>query len=278
VRFTACCARCVRRLVPAGCEHCSGSSGPRQLTSDTCVRRREFSSHRRGAAHLAPRHFQVSEEAGRAYSYARLASPLLVSPRTGGLRDVVACCERARCAPHARSLACWLRGRRRGLQRTMAESGLAEVISLSLKAGALYDKTHFARSVQKWRSALAAAEALGAEDCVIVAIFKTELARASFDCEGASHGRFSQAFVLEMLDLHAASAAILRRRRDAGTLLEGKCRPSRGRVFRVPGKRAVARTTRAGCPVEMRPDKTCWLRRVPEPLQQLHELVLRGDG
>ena len=44
-------------------------------------------------------------------------------------------------------------------------------------------------------------------------------------CEFAREdARFTQAFVLETLEQHAASAAILRRRRDAGTLLEGKCR------------------------------------------------------
>jgi hypothetical protein len=113
------------------------------------------------------------------------------------------------------------------LQLTMAASGLDEVVSLSIKAQELYDKSHYERSIDKWRAALAGAVALGAEDCVLVAQFKSDLANALFDCEyGRAGARLSQGVVLELLDLLAASAAALRRRRDAGTLMEGKCRPA----------------------------------------------------
>jgi DNA polymerase III gamma/tau subunit len=109
----------------------------------------------------------------------------------------------------------------------MATSGLAEVISLSFKAAELYKKSHWERCLEKWRAALAAAEARGAEDCVIVAHLKTDVARALRACENAyAGGRNSQAIVQELLDLYAASAAALRRRRDAGTLMENMCRPT----------------------------------------------------
>jgi hypothetical protein len=108
----------------------------------------------------------------------------------------------------------------------MAESDLAKVVSLSAKAYELHCKAHWERCLEKWRAALAAAEALGAEDCLLVAGFKTELARAISDLEAAHKNfPFSQAVCLEILDLHAASATILRRRRAAGTLMAGKCRP-----------------------------------------------------
>jgi hypothetical protein len=130
----------------------------------------------------------------------------------------------------ARSLACWLwrlgsEGFCFAAELAMSSFDLDEVVSLSMKGDELFNKAHFERSLLKWRAALAAAEALGAQDCVLVARLKTEVARALYACEVARNGPFSQAFVLELLDLHAASAAILRRRRDAGTLLEGKCRP-----------------------------------------------------
>ena len=112
------------------------------------------------------------------------------------------------------------------LQRAMAATAFDEVLALSGKAQELYRKSHYERCTEKWRAALAAAEAIGAEDCVLVAAIRTEVARALLGCEDARDGSFSQAFVLEMLELLAASAAILRRRRDAGTLMEGKCRPN----------------------------------------------------
>jgi hypothetical protein len=113
----------------------------------------------------------------------------------------------------------------------MAATAFAELIALSVKARELHEKSHYERALEKWRAALAVAETLGAEDCVIVAATQTELARSSISVEAAQNGRFSQAFVLEVLDLLAASAATLRRRRNAGTLMEGKCRPNEGRWF-----------------------------------------------
>jgi hypothetical protein len=111
------------------------------------------------------------------------------------------------------------------LRLTMAAFDVAEVVSLSQKATELDSKSHFERSVEKWRAALAAAKVLGAEDCVLVAAIQSELTRGLMACETFSRGRLSQAFVLELLDLHAVSATILRRRRDTDTLMEGKCRP-----------------------------------------------------
>jgi len=107
----------------------------------------------------------------------------------------------------------------------MASSGLAELVSLSLKARELHNKSHFERCVEKQRSALAVAEGLGGEDCVLVAVIKAQLVRAIVNRELLQDNfPLSQAIVLELLDLLTSSAASLRRRRDADTLMEGKCR------------------------------------------------------
>ena len=109
------------------------------------------------------------------------------------------------------------------------QSGMADldtVISLSIKARELVNKSHYERSVHKWRAALAAAEALGAEDCIIVASLMVKAARFSLIAENFRGVPVTQAFVLEAFAQYAASAAILRRRRDAGTLLQPMCRPA----------------------------------------------------
>ena len=114
----------------------------------------------------------------------------------------------------------------------MASFDLAEVVSLAKKANDLHNKGHWERCQEKWRAALTAAEALGAEDCVLSAVISTELARMAFSRENQREGeRFSQAVVLEQLELHVAIVATLRRRRDAGTLMEGKCRPAEEQWF-----------------------------------------------
>ena len=111
--------------------------------------------------------------------------------------------------------------------RARLHSGMADldtVISLSTKAAQLYEKGHFERCAQKWRAALAAAEARGAGDSVILAAVKANFARFSFYAE-ALRGEPSRANVSETFAQYAASTAILRQRRDAGTLLQGFCRP-----------------------------------------------------
>jgi hypothetical protein len=150
------------------------------------------------------------------------------------------------------------------LQLAMAESDLAKVVSLSAKAYELHSRSHYERCSEKWRAALAAAEALGAEDCLLVALFKNEVACSISDREAAHKNfPFSQAVGLELLDLHAASAAILRRRRAAGTLMAGKCRPIEVQWF----FRFIQLTrSRRPCPSE-----ACWLRHFPPCL-----LLLRG--
>ena len=132
----------------------------------------------------------------------------------------------------------------------MASSNVDTIISLSVKGKELYNKCHFERSLQKWRAARAAAEALGAEDCVILAAAMTKTARVSALAElarGMMPGvrvRLTEAFILEVFAQYAASAAILRRRRDAGTLLEGKCRPDevRWKLGYIQGLASVPET------------------------------------
>jgi hypothetical protein len=108
----------------------------------------------------------------------------------------------------------------------MAAARLDTVILLTNKAEELYAKGHYERCLQKWRAALTAAEALGPEDSVILAFLKTKAARASLHNEALQCALMpTHASFLETFAQYAASAAILRRRRDAGSLLEGKCRP-----------------------------------------------------
>ena len=173
-----------------------------------------------------------------AFSCARPSWPAArIAPRR---RREWRCCVLRACSlrfARSRWSACCVAGDGRGFLRcrcklAMAGFDVSELVVLSKKANELYRKSHYERSLEKWRAALAAAEALGAEDCVLVATLKTEVARTLYACESARMGvRLSQAVFRELLDLHAACAAILRRRRDAGTLLEGKCRPIEERWF-----------------------------------------------
>lgn len=107
----------------------------------------------------------------------------------------------------------------------MDAAGLDTVISLTIKGKELVKKSHFERGVEKFRAALAAAEALGVEDCVIVATLMVKAARFSLIAENFRGVHVAQAFVLDAFAQYAASVAILRRRRHAGTLLEAMCRP-----------------------------------------------------
>ena len=111
----------------------------------------------------------------------------------------------------------------------MAATAVTEIVSLSRKGKELCLKGHWERSLLKWRDAVAAAEALGAEDSLIVASVKTSAVHYWAFNEAMRDGHFTQATVLEVFAQLAACVAILRRRRDAGTLQQGKCRPEEER-------------------------------------------------
>ena len=111
-------------------------------------------------------------------------------------------------------------------QHLMAATGMDAVIALTQKALELRQKMRPERSLEKWRAALAAAEALGEEDSIVVAALTTEVARSMFWIQHERRAPLSRAFILEHCALNTVSASILQRRRDAGTLLDGTCRPS----------------------------------------------------
>ena len=112
----------------------------------------------------------------------------------------------------------------------MAMHDSRTVLKLSEKAFELQVKCHYERAIENWRAALAAAEAIGAEDCIVVAAIKAELAASIFGARtvpGVSlHISTLRATVQDVLALYSAGVATLRRRRDAGTLMPGTCRPN----------------------------------------------------
>jgi hypothetical protein len=106
------------------------------------------------------------------------------------------------------------------------------VFSLAKKGFDLHIASHFERALDKWRAALAAAEALGADDCIMVAMIKTHIALELFALENAPFAPLTQDFVLSIVKTFGESVAILRRRRDAGTLLQDKCRRNEVLLYR----------------------------------------------
>ncbi len=85
----------------------------------------------------------------------------------------------ARISHEVRILCAWLRTRRlpdatfatrdRRAQRAMSSHDLTRVVALSLKAFELQSKRHFARAVEKFAAAIAAAQELSQVDCLVVA-------------------------------------------------------------------------------------------------------------
>ena len=117
------------------------------------------------------------------------------------------------------------------LQRAMPATDVEFVFSLAKKGFDLHIASHFERALDKWRAALAAAEALGADDCIMVAMIKTHIALELFALENAPFAPLTQDFVLSIVKT-LESVAILRRRRDAGTLLQDKCRRNEVLLYR----------------------------------------------
>jgi hypothetical protein len=101
---------------------------------------------------------------------------------------------------------------------------------------ALYNKSldlehngHTARSDEYLARALAAAQALGAEDCLIVASLQLNQADALFCAAFDTTARGTPAtaqLVASMVPPYLAAVATLQRRSAAGTLLAGTCRPA----------------------------------------------------
>jgi hypothetical protein len=108
----------------------------------------------------------------------------------------------------------------------MSSRDLSRVIELSCKAFELQQKGHFARGVEKGAAAIAAAQELAQEDCLVVTFLQllhavTLLAYGrtpgvAADAASAAKEQSQQTLL--------AAMATLERRRAAGTLLAGTCR------------------------------------------------------
>jgi hypothetical protein len=109
----------------------------------------------------------------------------------------------------------------------MSAADLAAVNALSKAASDMQNKGHFARAAVKFGAAVAAAQALGHADCLVTAMLQVEAADTWINhafAPGVTEADTQAAFVraLQLLD---AAAPTLERRRAAGTLRTGACRP-----------------------------------------------------
>jgi hypothetical protein len=111
-----------------------------------------------------------------------------------------------------------------------ASSGVdfSEVVELAAVTCDMMRKAHYARAERKLAQALAAAQALGQPDCLVVAFLQIELHEAAMQAHFAAqykdlHGPPPNTVV--DFALFGAACATLQRRLDAGTLLPGTCRP-----------------------------------------------------
>jgi hypothetical protein len=109
----------------------------------------------------------------------------------------------------------------------MSAVGVAAVTVLDNAAFELCKKGHYTRSLEKCRAAVVAAQALGFTDCLITACMQLDEINAL-----TLHGRAPGVPADEEPKSKAASIVLLhsviellKRRKAAGTLLEGACRP-----------------------------------------------------
>jgi hypothetical protein len=109
-----------------------------------------------------------------------------------------------------------------------AEAEWAAVSALDAKAFKLCDKGHFARGAEAYGVAAAAAQALGHVDCLVTALLQVDEAHTRI-----THTRLPGvgdddlvAALTRTYDLLGTAVATLQRRKAAGTLLAGACRPA----------------------------------------------------
>jgi hypothetical protein len=108
----------------------------------------------------------------------------------------------------------------------MSSRDLSRVVALSCKASELEDKGYYARALEKNAAAIAAAQELAQEDCLVVThlqrIHRSAL-RGYAETPGVSPEAASAKLEQESQTFLAAFAT-LERRKAAGTLLPGNCR------------------------------------------------------
>jgi hypothetical protein len=110
----------------------------------------------------------------------------------------------------------------------MAALDVSHVVALTNKAVTLTTRGHWARAAEVYAEAVAAAQALHQPDCLIVAHLQTTHANALFghaDTAGVPEARRVELLRSAFLELLPAAMASLERRKAAGTLLAGACRP-----------------------------------------------------
>jgi hypothetical protein len=110
----------------------------------------------------------------------------------------------------------------------MAAVDVSHVVALDKKALTLESRGHWARAAEKYAEAVAAAQALDQPDCVIVAHLQAGHANALLahaNTAGVPAARRVELTRCAFSDLLPAAMASLQRRKAAGTLLAGACRP-----------------------------------------------------
>jgi hypothetical protein len=110
----------------------------------------------------------------------------------------------------------------------MATVDVARAVALSNKAATLKSKGKFARAAEIYAEAVTAAQALLQPDCVIVAHLQALHATALFGhayTAGVPEARGVHLMRLALQELLPPAMASLERRKAAGTLLAGACRP-----------------------------------------------------
>jgi hypothetical protein len=121
---------------------------------------------------------------------------------------------------------------------------VSAVVALYYKAVDLEQSGHTARSDEYLARALAAAQALGAEDCLVVATLQLYQADAllevAFDATKRGTPATVQLFA-PIAALYLAASATLQRRRAAGTLLAGTCRAAEETWDRLITEHVAAR-------------------------------------
>jgi hypothetical protein len=105
----------------------------------------------------------------------------------------------------------------------MAALDVSTVVALTNKSFELLHAGHRARSEEYERRALAAAQALGAEDCLIVAKLQHFVGSTMYKGVFEQHAAPPSSFAPVLPFLFAAAATVQRRKAD-GTLLAGSCR------------------------------------------------------
>jgi hypothetical protein len=109
----------------------------------------------------------------------------------------------------------------------MSAEAVARVAALDDTAFKYHSKAHFARAAEKYGAACDAAQALGFADCLITAHLQLDEATARH-AHAASPGvppAEAHAALQRTVALLRAATLAVRRRKAAGTLLPGACRP-----------------------------------------------------